>query len=440
MKKLLPFFITFFSLNLTAQDVVINEFLASNDAIIADQDGEFEDWIELYNNSNASINLADYALSDDAENLAQWTFPAGTNIPAKGYLVIWADNDEEQTGLHANFKLSGSGETIYLTNATGAFVDTIEYKDQTTDISFGRIPNGTGDFQVMKPTFNGENIADSDGDGIDADNDCNDADAGIGAKQTPGTICNDDINITQADQIQSDGCTCTGIIPAANGLVINEIMASNSETMADQDGEFEDWIELYNNGSASIDLTGYYLSDNINNLTKWTFPEGISIPANGYVTVWADEDGMQEGLHANFKLSASAESVYLLNPIGELIDQINYSDQQKDVGFGRNPNGTGDFQKIIPTFNAQNSMTTSIENIALAQIGLTASPNPASQSFNLTINELITKERTVLIYNLAGKAVYEATISGNTQVDVSQWTAGVYVVRVGTSFLKIMVE
>ena len=53
-------------------------------------------------------------------------------------------------------------------------------------------------------------------------------------------------------------------------------MASNSETMADQDGEFEDWIELYNNGSASIDLEGYYLSDNINNLTKWEFPRRYS--------------------------------------------------------------------------------------------------------------------------------------------------------------------
>ncbi|MFK7983239.1 MAG: lamin tail domain-containing protein [Saprospiraceae bacterium] len=440
MKKLLPFFVILISLNLSAQDLVINEFLASNDAIIADQDGEFEDWIELYNNSNAAINLAGYALSDDDENLAQWAFPAGTTIPANGYLVIWADNDEEQAGLHANFKLSGGGETIYLTSATGAFVDTIEYKDQTTDISFGRIPNGTGDFQVMKPTFNAENIADSDGDGIDAENDCNDADASIGAKQAAGTTCNDAINITQADQIQSDGCTCIGIIPAANGLVINEIMASNGVTMADQDGEFEDWIELYNNGSASIDLAGYYLSDNINNWPKWTFTEGITIAANGYVTVWADEDGMQEGLHANFKLSASAESVYLVSPIGELIDQINYADQKKDVGFGRNPNGTGDFQKIIPTFNAQNSMTTSIDAIELAPIELTANPNPVSQTLNLRVNELTTKKRAVVIYNLTGKAVYEATILGTTQIDVSAWIAGIYVVRVGGHHLKIVVR
>lgn len=423
-----------------AQDLVINEFLASNDAIIADQDGEFEDWIELYNNGTAPINLAGYALSDDAENLAQWAFPAGTNIPAKGYLIIWADNDEDQAGLHANFKLSSGGETIYLTNTAGAFVDTIEYKDQTTDISFGRIPNGTGDFQVMKPTFNAENNADSDGDGINANDDCNDADATIGAKQAAGTACNDGINVTQDDQIQSDGCTCAGIMPASNGLVINEILASNSETMADQDGEFEDWIELYNNGSVSIDLEGYYLSDNINNLMKWTFPAGTSIAANGYVTVWADEDGMQLGLHANFKLAASAESVYLVNPAGELIDQINYSDLKEDVGLGRNPNGTGDFQKIIPTFNAQNSMTTNLETIALEQIGLNASPNPASQYFNLRINELTSKNRAVVIYNLAGKAVYEATVLRNVQIDVSQWTSGIYIIQVGSSHLKMVVR
>ena len=141
-----------------------------------------------------------------------------------------------------------------------------------------------------------------------------------------------------------------------------------------------------------------------------------------------------------FKLSASAESVYLVSPVGELIDQINYSDLKEDVGLGRNPNGTGDFQKIIPTFNAQNSMTTSITTIALEEVGLTANPNPASQSLNLIINELTTTERMVIVYNLAGKAVYEATVFGNAQIDVSQWTAGIYVVRVGTSFLKIMVE
>ena len=440
MKKLLTFFITLITLNVTAQNLVINEFMASNDATIADQDGEFEDWIELYNNGAASIDISGYSLSDDGDNLAQWAFPAGTSVAANGYLVVWADNDEDQTGLHANFKLSGGGETIYLTDAAGAYVDTVEYADQTTDISYGRIPNGTGDFQVMNPTFNAENNADADGDGIDASNDCNDADATIGAKQVAGTPCDDGFSDTQNDQIQSDGCSCTGNIPSNNGLVINEIMASNSTTMADQDGEYEDWIELYNNGSASIDLANYYLSDDLNNLMKWAFPAGTSIAADSYVTVWADEDGSQEGLHTNFKLSASGESVYLVNSTGLIIDQVNFVDQKKDVGYGRNPNGTGDFQKILPTFNSENSMTTSIATLEVLTIGLQASPNPANQSFYLEINEPISQKRAVLIYNLAGKVVFQDTIFKTAQIDVSGWASGMYIVRVGGAFLKVVVE
>jgi len=422
------------------EDLVINEFMASNDATIADQDGEFDDWIELYNNGASSIDISGYSLSDDRDNLAQWAFPVGTSIAANSYLIVWADNDEDQAGLHTNFRLSGGGETIYLTDAAGAFVDTIEYNDQTTNISFGRIPNGTGDFQVMNPTFNAENNADADGDGIDAKDDCNDADASIGAKQVPGTPCDDGFSDTQNDQIQSDGCSCTGNITSNNGLVINEIMAANSTTMADQDGEYEDWIELYNNGSASIDLANYFLSDDLNNLMKWAFPAGTNITANGYLTIWADEDGMQVGLHANFKLAASGESVYLVNSEGIIIDQVNFIDQKEDVGYGRNPNGTGDFQKILPTFNSENSMTTSIATLEIPTIGLQASPNPVNQSFYLEINEPISQKRTVLIYNLAGKVVFQDTVFETAQIDVSEWTSGMYIVRVGGAFLKVIVE
>ena len=440
MKKLLTFFITLIALNITAQNVVINEFMASNDATIADQDGEFEDWIELYNNGNTSINLGGYSLSDDGGNLAQWSFPAGTSIAANGYLIIWADDDEDQMGLHTNFKLSGGGETIYLTNTAGAFIDTIKYGSQTTDISFGRIPNGTGAFQVMLPTFNAQNNADGDGDGIDAENDCNDADATIGAKQVAGTPCDDGFSDTQNDQIQSDGCSCTGNIPSNNGLVINEIMAANSTTMADQDGEYEDWIELYNNGSASINLANYYLSDNLNNLMKWAFPVGTTIGADNYVTVWADEDGMQVGLHVNFKLAASGESVYLVNSEGLIIDQVNFVDQTADIGYGRNPNGTGDFQKLLPTFNSANSMTTRTTTLDLPTIGLQVSPNPASHSFYLEIKEPIAQKRSVLIYNLAGKVVFQDTVFEITQINVNEWASGMYIVRVGGSFSKVVVE
>ncbi|MFH1515136.1 MAG: CotH kinase family protein, partial [bacterium] len=112
-------------------------------------------------------------------------------------------------------------------------------------------------------------------------------------------------------------------LAASGDVVINEFMASNSTTVTDQDGEYDDWIELYNNSNQAISLKGYYLSDNGTNRTKWAFPE-ISIAANGYLIIWADENGNQNGLHANFKLSASGEVIYLVNADTSIIDEFTF--------------------------------------------------------------------------------------------------------------------
>lgn len=147
----------FYSLTVSG-DLVINEFLASNDSSATDSRGEHDDWIELYNNTNAEISLSGYFLSDDSDDMTQWAFP-DTFISANSYLIVWADKDEEQTGLHANFKISASGEAIYLVNSDTTIVDEVAFGEQTTDISFGRYPNGTGDFVQMSPSFSATNHA-----------------------------------------------------------------------------------------------------------------------------------------------------------------------------------------------------------------------------------------------------------------------------------------
>ena len=145
----------FFTLSVSS-DLVINEFMASNETTVTDQDGEYADWIELYNNSDEDIQLNGYFLSDDSDDLAQWVFP-DTSIEAKGFLIIWADKDEDQKGLHASFKLSGSGETIYLCDMDTAIINEVSYSEQMSDLSTGRYPNGTGNFIQMNPTFGIEN-------------------------------------------------------------------------------------------------------------------------------------------------------------------------------------------------------------------------------------------------------------------------------------------
>ena len=147
----------FYTLSVTS-DMVINEFMADNETTVTDQDGEYDDWIEFYNNGSETINLDGLYLTDDAAQLDQWIFP-DTSIAAGGYLIVWADNDEDQEGLHANFKLSKSGEAIILSDANLQVLDEISFGEQVTDTTTGRFPNGTGEFELMQPTFEMENIS-----------------------------------------------------------------------------------------------------------------------------------------------------------------------------------------------------------------------------------------------------------------------------------------
>ena len=124
----------------------INEFMAGNSGTIEDphEPGSFEDWIEIYNPGSTSVNMAGMYLTDDPTKPALWQIPAGVSIPAKGYLLFWADDDENQGITHTNFKLSLDGEMIVLFDTDGSTViDSIEFGPQLTDISYGRYPDRT---------------------------------------------------------------------------------------------------------------------------------------------------------------------------------------------------------------------------------------------------------------------------------------------------------
>jgi hypothetical protein len=139
-----------------AGDVVINEFMASNDSI-PDPAGEFEDWIELYNNTANTINLGGKYLSDDATVPTKWQFPANTTIAANGYLIVWADSDTGQVGLHATFALSANGEHLRLSSTASVVLDSVTFGGQVANRSMARIPNGTGPFLQSRGTIGANN-------------------------------------------------------------------------------------------------------------------------------------------------------------------------------------------------------------------------------------------------------------------------------------------
>lgn len=126
-------------------------------------------------------------------------------------------------------------------------------------------------------------------------------------------------------------------------ISINEVMASNGSAIADEDGGYSDWVEIYNYGDDAVDLTGYGLSDKESNPFKWVFP-AISIAPGEYMLIWAsgkDKLDPQAPLHTNFSIKAEGEEVLLTHPSGLQIDFMDPVPMALDVSYGRYPNGTG---------------------------------------------------------------------------------------------------
>ncbi len=130
--------------------LVINEFMASNSSVKADLQNQYDDWIEIYNYGLNTINVGGMYLSDSLSAPAKWQIPATTIIPAGGYLLIWADDDIDDAGLHANFKLNVDGEEIGLFDTDGTtIIDSIVFPKQITDISYGRYPDGADNWHFL---------------------------------------------------------------------------------------------------------------------------------------------------------------------------------------------------------------------------------------------------------------------------------------------------
>jgi len=223
---------------------------------------------------------------------------------------------------------------------------------------------------------------------------------------------------------------------ADSTIAINELMASNTTTMADSYGEYDDWIELFNKSSVQVDLSGYKLTDNPANLDKFIIPTGTIIQPNQYLIIWADEDSIQGPYHANFKLSASGEQLFLLNPAGGLIDSVSWGAQVTDQGFARVPNGIGNFLIQQPTFSANNNLTSFGEE-PIAVTGLSVYPNPANDKLWVTLTGI--EFANVEIYDALGKLVLNKEVHGETLIETTELSRGIYTLRVQDHSRKVII-
>lgn len=262
---------------LGAGDVVISEALTDNTGYAECNDGRYYDWIELYNASASDISLAGCYVSDDEMVPDKWSIPE-INIPSGGYGLIYMSDRDCTDGeeLHASFKLSAQGETVILYSPELEEIARLEIPQAEENISYGLSEDGTawGWYAVPTPSEpNTGNFSD--------------------------TV--EGLNIGKVD------------------IVINEYMTRNSKILYDADCDYSDWIELRNMTDEDILLDGYSLCDSSDLSGKWYFPQGIVIPAQGYMLVFCsgkdkvDADGI---CHTSFSLGAADDAIVLITPMG----------------------------------------------------------------------------------------------------------------------------
>ena len=286
----------------------INEVMPSNVTTRADNVGDFDPWVELYNAGTNIIAMGEqeFYLSDDPTNLVKWAFPGGTDIAQDARLLVWADGEPGETtndDLHALFRLSPAGEHIVLTwNCLGRLlvVDALTYGAVGADVSFGSFPEGN---PAVRQVFH---------------------------DPTPGQA-----NSTTSDTVQ---------------VFINEWMADNDGAVQDPaDGDYEDWFELYNAGSQGVNLSGYTLSDAFDTTV---IPGGTLISGKGYLLVWADTETGQtvsgQDFHVNFRLGRSGDVIRLHAPDGTLVDSVTFDPQDTDISEGRWLDGEGAVYMMSP--------------------------------------------------------------------------------------------
>jgi hypothetical protein len=222
-------------------------------------------------------------------------------------------------------------------------------------------------------------------------------------------------------------------------LYINEVMANNSKTLADNAGEFDDWIELYNGGAQDVWLGDKFLSNHTNNPNQWALPDTI-LKAGEYILFWADDTETQGAMHTSFRLSKEGEEIILFDSKEsgyKFVDGFLFPAMSNDVSYGKLPNGTGPIMPMsrpTPGSANQSGSTDSKTNIP----ELIAYPNPFSEAVILKLSEVPKGEITLTIVNSAGEVVAKQHITGSAwPANGLVWNAmeaknpqGVYVVSI----------
>ena len=302
------------SLTFSTQDridttpVWLNEVQPVNLSGWRDHTGQAAPWLELFNAGPGPLSLESCFLSDDYAQLDKWPLPAGATLQPGELRLVVCDgltNLSTPEEWHASFKLDGASRAAALSQPLGGrlrVLDYLSFSNLADGLSYGAYPDG----QPFKRQVFGY------------------ATPGLPNRPTP---------------------------PPAP-LRINEWMAANGRAVSDPaDAKYQDWFELYNPTALAVSLDGWALTHTLDTRRHFEIPNGYTLPAHGFLLVWADDQTNQNtaaaaDLHANFKLNKDGSLIALSAPDGTLVDQVVFGTAQTDISQGRYPDGSADIYSM----------------------------------------------------------------------------------------------
>jgi hypothetical protein len=338
-----------FTVDYTPPKLRITEVLAVNDAVNQDEAGEYDDWLEIHNEDNVSVNIGGMFVSNSFGDSRQFQLPS-QNLTPDEYIIVWADNDVNQGSLHANFKLSSEGETVALFETVdhgNVLIHGWKFGIMSTDISMGFKPMNTNTPEYL-------------------------------SDPTPGAS-------NETSSLFSSVC-------------INEFQSTSAF------GGIDDWVEIYNRGTAVFDLSGCYLSDQRGKNTKWKFPANTILQPGEYLVIYEDALG--------FGFSSEGDDVIMFSAADSTtgLDFFDFGPQQPDHSEGRYPDGVGNWcyfnNPTKGTTNSNPSRNYYASNSVPTKVTLLPNyPNPFNPSTNISFTLSMTDHVSLIVYDVAGHEV-----------------------------------
>ena len=315
--------------------LIINEVMSSNKTTVKDKNGNYNDYIEIYNGYDYDINLEGYYLSDDNYDTKKWSFPNVT-IKSNSYLMVFASglNYYDEDEIHTNFKLNTDGEVVTLSDTNANSISKIYYSNTISDTSYGYNGKKYVYYYLGSPN-----------------------------ESNHGKYSKKPINLGNSNE----------------DIKITEYMLKNISAIKSKDGSYYNVIELYNNEEYDINLEGYFLSDSIDNITKYTFPKVI-IKAKSYLVIYASsKDVYIDGeIHTNFELNNKDNVLILSNNHKNEIDKVNLKNTSANLSYGYYNNSWQLYS--VNTFGKENNsnyikdlnITKSIQINEVSSVGIEA--------------------------------------------------------------------